>query len=83
LLLPSAAALVMSDTSAFQKEAEAAQPTAAVLVNKAENERDDDLVTWDGPNDTGNPQHFSMSRKVFITLIWIYGNLVATIASSI
>ncbi|KAK5989614.1 MFS-type transporter oryN [Cladobotryum mycophilum] len=39
--------------------------------------------TWDGPNDMANPKNWSFWRKVFITWIWIYGNLVASISSSI
>ncbi|KAI0011632.1 major facilitator superfamily domain-containing protein [Xylariaceae sp. FL0662B] len=67
----------------------ARQPTtaaAAIAPEKkveAGDEKDADLVTWDGPGDAGNPQNFSTPYKVFITLIWVYGNLVTTIASSI
>lgn len=49
-----------------------------------ENKKNDGLfVTWAGPDDPGNPQNYSMPRKIFITSIWVYGNLVAAIGSSI
>ncbi|KAL7619424.1 hypothetical protein AAE478_009963 [Parahypoxylon ruwenzoriense] len=87
----------MSDTSKsasasgkdVEKDVEAAEPAAeagSVASEKKQEETEDkdaDLVTWDGPNDPANPQNFTMSRKVSITIIWIYGNLVTTIASSI
>ncbi|KAI1382638.1 major facilitator superfamily domain-containing protein [Hypoxylon trugodes] len=73
--------------SASQKDVEAAQPPTATLVEgqqaEEEKEIDEDLVTWDGPNDKENPQNYSTPRKVVITLVWVYGNLVTTIASSI
>lgn len=41
------------------------------------------LVDWDGPDDPANPHNFTTGRRVFITLIWVAGNLVTCIASSI
>ncbi|KAI0204038.1 major facilitator superfamily domain-containing protein [Astrocystis sublimbata] len=41
------------------------------------------FVTWNGPEDPENPQNYSLSRKLFITFIWVYSNLATTIASSI
>ncbi|KAI1269284.1 MFS general substrate transporter [Xylariaceae sp. FL1019] len=41
------------------------------------------LITWNGPDDPENPQNYSVPYKVFITSIWIYGNLCSTLASSI
>lgn len=40
-------------------------------------------VDWDGPDDPANPHNFTTSRRVFISLIWVAGNLVTCIASSI
>ncbi|KAI0105025.1 major facilitator superfamily domain-containing protein [Nemania sp. FL0031] len=70
-------------------DVEAAQPpssteTSTIEKNGSDDEvKDANLVTWDGPDDPANPQNFSSSRKAFITFIWIYSNLVTTIASSI
>lgn len=67
-------------------DVEAATPPPEVAQeekSKVEEEKDPNLVTWDGPEDPGNPQNFSNGHKVFITLIWVYGNLTTTIASSI
>ena len=44
---------------------------------------DPNLITWAGPNDPSNPQNWPFLRKIGITAIWIYGNIVTTIASSI
>jgi hypothetical protein len=41
------------------------------------------LVTWNGPDDPANPQHWSFPKKAFVTAIWVYGNLCTCIASSI
>ena len=46
-------------------------------------EVDRDLVTWDGDDDPLNPHNFSVRKKVGITSIWVIGNIVTTIASSI
>ena len=46
-------------------------------------EVDPNLVTWSGPDDPTNPHNWSTGRKIFITAIWVYGNVVTTIASSI
>ncbi|KAI0384965.1 major facilitator superfamily domain-containing protein [Hypomontagnella monticulosa] len=67
-------------------DVEAATPPPEVVQeekSKVEEEKDPNLVVWDGPDDPGNPQNFSNGYKVFITLIWVYGNLTTTIASSI
>ncbi|KAK9424306.1 putative SpoC [Seiridium unicorne] len=72
--------------SASQKDVEAAPKAAetnVALAGENGEEKDLNLVTWDGPDDPGNPQNFPLRRKAFITAIWIYGNLVTTIASSI
>ncbi|KAI0412187.1 major facilitator superfamily domain-containing protein [Xylaria grammica] len=57
--------------------------TAIQTEEKKKEEEDANLVTWDGPDDPENPQNYSRPRKFFITGIWIYGNLCATLASSI
>ena len=44
---------------------------------------DPNLVSWDGPGDPANPQNWILSRKLYITLIWIYATMVTTISSSI
>ena len=46
-------------------------------------QKDASIITWDSPGDPHNPQNFSFARKVFVTLIWVAGNLVTCIASSI
>ncbi|KAF2107793.1 major facilitator superfamily domain-containing protein [Lophiotrema nucula] len=48
-----------------------------------EGDKEANYVTWDSPTDPKNPQNFTFSRKFFITSIWVVGNLVTTIASSI
>ncbi|KAI0535484.1 major facilitator superfamily domain-containing protein [Xylaria digitata] len=63
-------------------EAVAESPTTGETEKKKE-EEDVNLVTWNGPDDPENPQNYSRPRKFFITGIWIYGNLCATLASSI
>lgn len=45
--------------------------------------KDSNLVDWDGPDDPANPHNFTTGRRIFITWIWIAGNLVTCIASSI
>ena len=44
---------------------------------------DPDLVTWTGVDDPENPHNFSVRRRVFVTAVWVYGNIVTTLASSI
>ncbi|GME39341.1 MFS multidrug transporter [Neofusicoccum parvum] len=63
-------------------ESGAATPTPTT-DSKPENEDEEVLVTWDGPNDPRNPQNFSFARKLFITSIWVAANLGTCIASSI
>jgi DHA1 family multidrug resistance protein-like MFS transporter len=50
---------------------------------ETETKRDPNLVTWNGPDDPANPQHWSFPKKAFVTAIWVYGNLCTCIASSI
>ncbi|KAK0628752.1 major facilitator superfamily domain-containing protein [Bombardia bombarda] len=81
------------DVEAQKQETPPSNPPAAAADGPADGpadaerekpvEKDKDLVTWDGPDDPGNPQNFPVWRKAFITWIWIYGNLTTTIASSI
>ncbi|KAH8885383.1 MFS general substrate transporter [Thozetella sp. PMI_491] len=52
-------------------------------TSASEQEPDPDLITWYGPDDKDNPQNWSLARKFLITGIWVYGNLVTCIASSI
>lgn len=52
-------------------------------MTEKKEEEDVNLVTWNGPDDPENPQNYSTPYKFFITGIWIYGNLCATLASSI
>jgi hypothetical protein len=40
-------------------------------------------LTFEDPNDAENPKNWSLLRKLFITFIWIAGNLVASVSSSI
>ncbi|KAI3331984.1 MFS general substrate transporter [Xylariaceae sp. AK1471] len=77
----------MSDTfpppsTASFTDVEAVEPLTPPNAKKEE-EKDANLVTWNGSDDPENPQNYSTFRKVFITVIWIYGNLCATLASSI
>ena len=44
---------------------------------------DPSLVTWTGPDDPANPHNWSVGRKVAVSGIWVYGNVVTTVASSI
>ena len=44
---------------------------------------DPNLKTWDGENDPGNPHNWTVRTKVGITAVWVVGNIVTTIASSI
>lgn len=63
----------------------AATPAPSTDYSKTEEAALDDgpLVTWDGESDPHNPQNFSFARKLFITFIWVAGNLATCIASSI
>ncbi|CAH0046160.1 unnamed protein product [Clonostachys solani] len=56
---------------------------AAVAVNPENKQNGGAYVTWSGLDDRDNPQNYSIPRKIFITFIWVYGNLVVAIASSI
>lgn len=40
-------------------------------------------LTFEDPKDPENPKNWSLLRKLFITFIWIAGNLVASVSSSI
>lgn len=40
-------------------------------------------LTFEDPNDPANPKNWSLFRRLFITFIWIAGNLVASVSSSI
>ncbi|KAL7791536.1 MFS general substrate transporter [Trichoderma ceciliae] len=40
-------------------------------------------LTFEDPEDPINPKNWSLPRKLFITFIWIAGNLVASVSSSI
>ncbi|KAM0482452.1 hypothetical protein ACHAPX_002970 [Trichoderma viride] len=40
-------------------------------------------LTFEDPHDPENPKNWSLLRKLFITFIWIAGNLVASVSSSI
>ena len=44
---------------------------------------DPNLITWSGPNDPANPQNWPFARKLGITAIWVWANMVTTTASSI
>ena len=65
------------DTASL-KDAEEARP-----VNDEKPAANPNLVTWTGPDDPANPHNWSTARKLAITGIWVYGNVVTTIASSI
>ncbi|KAJ3579749.1 hypothetical protein NPX13_g813 [Xylaria arbuscula] len=68
-----------SDVEAAVKPPNGGEETAAI----EKKDEDENLVTWNGPNDPENPQNYSTPYKFFVTGIWIYGNLCATLASSI
>jgi hypothetical protein len=55
----------------------------AVAANPENKQNAGLFVTWTGPDDPGNPQNYSIPHKIFITSIWVYGNLVVAIGSSI
>lgn len=40
-------------------------------------------LAFKDPNDAENPKNWSLLRRLFITFIWIAGNLVASVSSSI
>ncbi|KAK0515009.1 hypothetical protein JMJ35_002388 [Cladonia borealis] len=65
--------------TAAVNDAEATQP----IVDEKPPKVDPNLVTWSGPDDPANPHNWSTGRKLAITGIWVYGNVVTTIASSI
>ncbi|KAI8946805.1 MFS general substrate transporter [Xylaria longipes] len=71
-----------SPSTASITDVEAPEPEPTVNTERKE-EEDANLVTWNGPDDPENPQNFSFRYKLFITGIWIYGNLCSTLASSI
>ncbi|KAI0468360.1 MFS general substrate transporter [Xylaria cf. heliscus] len=71
-----------SPSTASVTDVEAAEPETTVKMERKEQE-DANLVTWNGPDDPENPQNYSFTYKLFITGIWIYGNLCSTLASSI
>ncbi|KAL1634250.1 hypothetical protein SLS58_010755 [Diplodia intermedia] len=75
----------MTESQSASKDLEssaAATPAPSTDYSKTE-EDDGPLVTWDGQSDPANPQNFSFARKLFITGIWVAGNLATCIASSI
>lgn len=65
------------DTAALKDDEE------ALRVMDEKPSVDPNLVTWTGPDDPANPHNWSTARKLGITGIWVYGNVVTTIASSI
>lgn len=65
-----------SSSSEVDVESKARDQTGTLPANS-------NLVDWDGPDDPANPHNFTTRRRVFITLIWVAGNLVTCIASSI
>ena len=67
------------DDAAAVNDAEGAHPVTDDKPLKV----DPNLVTWTGPDDPANPHNWSTRRKLAITGIWVYGNVVTTIASSI
>lgn len=68
----------MDHHTATLKDAEEAQ---SVIDEKLSD--DPNLVTWTGPDDPANPHNWSTARKLGVSGIWVYGNVVTTIASSI
>lgn len=68
-----------TSASASMKDVEKAEPA----IQDKTPDVDPNLVTWDGPNDPRNPHNWRTGRKVFITGIWVVGNMVTTIASSV
>ena len=60
-----------------------AQKTEAQQASAPEANEDPNLVTWTGPDDPENPHNWRTGYKVFITGIWVFGNIVTTVASSI
>jgi DHA1 family multidrug resistance protein-like MFS transporter len=51
--------------------------------NNDENERDPNLIDWDGPDDPENPMNFSTSRKWMITVLLGLATFCITFASSV
>ena len=74
-----------SPTPPFQDEATATESDKEKdpIVGEKPPQVDPNLVTWTGPDDPANPHNWSVGRKLAITGIWVYGNVVTTIASSI
>ena len=68
-----------TSASASMKDLEKLEPATQDKPPDA----DPNLVTWNGPNDPRNPHNWRTRRKVFITGIWVVGNMVTTIASSV
>ena len=64
-------------------DAEGAQSAGGQGNEKSDKEADSDLVTWNGDNDPENPHNWPVRKRVGVTAIWIIGNIVTTIASSI
>ncbi|TRX91237.1 hypothetical protein FHL15_007842 [Xylaria flabelliformis] len=71
-----------SSSAGSVTDVEAPEPETTVNTERKD-EEDTNLVTWNGPDDPENPQNYSFPYKVFITAVWIYGNLCSTLASSI
>ena len=53
------------------------------LEKNAHNEEEGFLVSWTDAQDPQNPQNWSTSRRIGITLIWIVTNICTAITSSI
>ena len=68
----------MDHHTATLKDAEEAQ---SVIDEKLSD--DPNLVTWTGPDNPANAHNWSTARKLGISGIWVYGNVLTTIASSI
>ena len=53
------------------------------VADSPTSKEDPNLVTWSGPNDPSNPQNWPFNRKLGITAIWVWANMVTATASSI
>lgn len=50
---------------------------------KAQEQKDPNVIEWDGPDDPGNPMNWSMSKKYVVTMSLSMMTFVITFASSV
>ncbi|MCJ1402433.1 Citrinin biosynthesis cluster MFS transporter mrr1 [Xylographa trunciseda] len=49
----------------------------------AEEKRDPNLITWDGPDDPGNPMNWPLRKKILVTFTFSMTTFVITFSSSV